>query len=175
MPKHRMKRHAVTQPLDQPYRLIPLTQNQNAIVDAGDFDWLSQWDWYAVRSRKTFYPSRKINGRMVAMHQFILRRNNCDHRNRNGLDNRRGNLRRATRNQQARNRGLNKNSTSGFKGVHWERDRGKWTAHIRYRRKVIRLGMFKSKRAAARAYDAAARKYYKEYAFFNFPHDDHTS
>ncbi len=58
MPKRRMKRHAVTQPLDPSYRLIPLTQHQNAIVDTADFDWLSQWNWHANLCDKGFYVRR---------------------------------------------------------------------------------------------------------------------
>lgn len=47
MPKRRMKRHAVTQPLDTDYRFIALTQNKNAIVDASDFESLNEFNWCA--------------------------------------------------------------------------------------------------------------------------------
>src|SRR5258706_13665947 len=65
MPKPRVVRHEVTQPLNESYRLIPLTQNQNAIVDVEDFEWLSQWYWMAMFSPEadTFYVIRRSNGK----------------------------------------------------------------------------------------------------------------
>lgn len=170
MPKRRMKRHSVTQPLDKPYRLIPLTQEQNAIVDAADFEWLSQYNWQAMWSptTKSYYASRSYGG---SMHRDILK---CkpgegDHKNHNTLDNRRSNLRRCTISQNSLHTKTPTTNTSGFKGVTFRKERSKWRARIRINGKLTHLGLFDSPEEAALVYDMAAKKFHKEFAFLNFP------
>lgn len=61
MPRKRIavERPAVAQPISKPYRFIPLTQNKIALVDAEDFEWLSQWNWYAAAHQSgSFYARR---------------------------------------------------------------------------------------------------------------------
>ena len=72
MPKLRVKRHAVTQPLDQSYRLIPLTQGQNAIVDVEDFEWLDQWNWCAQWTGRHFYAVRHDGIELRSMAECCL-------------------------------------------------------------------------------------------------------
>lgn len=91
-----------------------------------------------------------------------------DHRNGNKLDNRRSNLRRATAVQQARNVARRSTSSSPFKGVYFHLDSGKWRTSICVRGKRIFLGVFCKAEEAAQTYDAAARKYYGEFARTNF-------
>jgi len=174
MIKRPVKRHSVTQPIDTLYRYIPLTHNQNAIVDVGDFEWLSQFNWRAVWNSHTcsFYAARNVNTKNVYMHRVILGsapKEETDHWNHNTLDNRRENLRKCTGTQNLSNRGMQRNNKSGFKGVYWEKDRGKWGAMIQAKGKVICLGRFQTPEEAARAYDAAAREQFGEFAFLNFP------
>lgn len=69
----------------------------------------------------------------------------------------------------ASHQGNNKNGVSGYFGVYLFRQSGKWRAMIGFRKKVIHLGLFKKKEDAARAYDAAASKYYGPPARLNFP------
>jgi len=174
MPKRRVRRREVVQPLDKEYRYLPLTQNQFAIVDAADFDWLNQWNWFAFWHEKTrgFY-ARRFGGhrKPIWMHRLIL---NCegkeqgDHKNRNTLDNRRNNLRKATDFQNKANRGIRKTNTSGYKGVSWVKKDKKWRAAMGYQYKKLYLGYFNSPEEAARAYDAAAMKYHGEFARLNF-------
>jgi len=169
-------RHAVTQPSDSSYRLIPLTQGQNAIVDAGDFDWLNHWNWCAQWNSHTnsFYARRKhcVAGKWehLAMHAVIL---GCsegqegDHKNHDTLDNRRTNLRKCTEQQNGYNCRKHRRNTSGFKGVFWDEGERKWRAAIRHNNKLIHLGRFFSKEAAARCYDEAATRLHGEFAYLN--------
>lgn len=168
MPKLSVKRHAVTQPLDQSYRLIPLTQEKNAVVDVKDFEWLSQWNWHAYWDSHTkgFYAGRRGVGKPIRMHAFILGCK-CDHKNHDTLDNRRDNLRRCTSSQNAMNRRKRSDNTSGYKGV--QRLGKKWCVHVTVNRRQRHIGMFSSLEEDARAYDAAAKKYHGEFANLNFP------
>lgn len=157
------------------YKLIPLTFGQSAIVDAEDFEWLSQWDWYAskrVNAAGTFYAVRTGPDRKrIRMHRLIL---GCgpteegDHRNGSTLDNRRENLRKCTHLQNGSNRLKSKNNTSGFKGVTWHTCGNKWLAQIRVNYKTVSLGHYDDPVEAARAYDAAAKLYFGEFAKVNF-------
>lgn len=177
--KYRVKRHAVVQPLSQSYRLIPLTQEKNAIVDAKDFDWLSQWNWTAWwnPSTKSFYARRYVrNSNPQLMHGLLVDSSEeVDHRNRNTLDNRRDNLRPATHAQNNRNRGRNSNNASGFRGVTWSKKRKKWVAQISKDHRGFFLGHFQKAKDAAKAYDDAAREMFGEFASCNFPHIEYSS
>lgn len=170
--KRRMKRHAVTQPLGTSYRLIALTQNQNAIVDVTDFEWLDQWNWFAALTRWGFYAQRRnCTGEIVHMHREIihcLRNREVDHRNGDGLDNRKENLRPCTHLQNVKNLKISrKNNRSGFKGVSFDSENQKWQAHIQSDNKNMRLGRFSTKEEAAGAYNEAAKKYHREFASLN--------
>jgi hypothetical protein len=93
-----------------------------------------------------------------------------DHIDRDGLNNRKSNLREGAE-INARNQGIRKDNTSGFKGVSWHEDGkyGKWRAEIQVNGKQHRFGHFDDKDGAARAYDAAVREYFPPGAYLNFP------
>lgn len=153
---------------------ISLTQGQVAIVDDEDYDYLSQFKWHARRDDNTWYAihSDRINGRIVEtkMHRLVLPPPDgflVDHKNRNGLDNRRCNLRIATISQNTVN-SPTRNKT-GYRGVKHSTNPRWWEANIRVNRKKVYLGCFPSPEQAARAYDDAARKYHGEFAILNFP------
>jgi len=91
-----------------------------------------------------------------------------DHINGNGLDNRRENLRICTNTENLRNRGKDRDNTSGYKGVVIKKGEKKFRAQIRVNQKTIHLGSFSTPEEAARAYDDAAREYFGEFAWTNF-------
>lgn len=170
--KRRVQRHEVIQPLDPSYRLIPLTQGQNAIVDTEDYEWLNQSNWYAQWNRLTesFYAQSNIKDIKIIMHRLLL---GCghgeqgDHKNRNSLDNRKQNLRKCTNSQNKANTRRIKTGKSGFIGV--TRCKRKWKARIGINRKSINLGYFRTPEEAAKKRDKAAIKFHGEFAVLNFP------
>lgn len=162
-------------------KTIPLTRGLAAIVDDADFEALSQFKWFAKpshhRRAKTWYAVRhqpgNNNGAMIWMHREVLGVSaHIDHKNLNGLDNRRENLRVADRSRNAfntpkRSGKHGRSATSQYKGVH--RSRGKWQACITVDGKVVSLGRFDKEIDAAKAYDNAVREVAGEFAVFNFP------
>ena len=156
-------------------KLIPLTRNRFAIVDAEDFDYLNQWKWHSIRRKKLCHVARNIrksNGKRskIYLHQVILEKREgmeTDHINGDGLDNRKSNLRLVTRGQNMMNRALSKNNKSGYKGVSWINKDKVWYSNIRVNRKTISLGHFGCKKRAALAYNVAAKEYFGEFARLN--------
>lgn len=157
------------------FRRIPLTEGQYAIVDQNDYYWLAQHTWLAQQTDDTYRAVRLAccgkKGTLINMHRVIMNPPKhllVDHINRNSLDNRRANLRLATRTQNNWNRRPTKGKTSKYKGVYWCRDRKKWRSQIRANNKTMCLGEFTSEIKAALVYDAAARKYHGRFASPNF-------
>lgn len=155
---------------------IPLRRGDGvvALVDADDLGLVRDFSWHLHDNGYASADARLPDGRRrLYMHRLILQLTldglEVDHINRDRLDNRRSNLRAATRTQQARNTSLRSNNTSGYKGV--SRAKGaRWQAHIRIDGRSISLGSgFITARAAAAAYDKAATEAFGEFAAINFP------
>jgi len=156
---------------------IPLTQGQFAIVDDADFELVNSFKWCAARQKRgRYYAVRKIRktgeSRIFNMHRLIMPcAEGCfvDHKNGNGLDNRRENLRVCDRFQNASNRGKDLDNTSGFKGVFSSgRKALPWRAKIKARGFSHYLGLHPTPELAAIAYDCAAKKLHGEFAKLNF-------
>lgn len=163
-------------PTQSQIKTIPLTHGKVAIVDASDYEWLSQWNWYTRLNGHKFYAERMVGGRknqrQIYMHRLILNAPSgvqVDHIDGDGLNNTRANLRFATAQQNGWNRPAPRTNTSGYKGVHWVKKDKKWTATIRINGKTYGLGYHDSPEEAAHAYDRAARELHGEFAFCNFP------
>lgn len=156
---------------------IPLTQGKFAIVDDDDYDWLMQWRWCAHKKRNGYVAvrnrSKKEDGpRTIMMHCEIMDAPNgieVDHMGHDGLDNRRHKLRLCTHGQNMRNRKKHKDASSKFKGVSWYKRDGKWRACIQCNGSHRHLGLFSDEKLAARTYDKAAMKLFREFAYLNFP------
>ncbi len=158
--------------------LIPLTRGQVAIVDDEDAD-LASFKWHAKPNRQTFYARRRVwvgNGKQidVSLHRTVAERmgisaHDVDHKDRNGLNCTRENLRGATRSQNTANRPRQADNKSGYKGVHWSSRWKRWVAGIRANGKKRHLGYFSDPVTAAHAYDRAAVEVFGEFAYLNFP------
>lgn len=151
-------------------RQIPLTQGKFALVDAADYDLLSMFKWYACRRGQSFYAGTNIKGRKFLMHLLLLGKRpglETDHINRNGLDNRRSNLRQVTHAENMRNRRMLTSNKSGFRGV--RSYQGRHIAALKYYGKEIYLGSYSTAEEAARAFDAKAKELVGKFACLNFP------
>lgn len=148
-------------------KAIPLTQGKVALVDDSDYEALSKFKWCAIRSRSNaYYAVRRDGKRRMFMQVFLIGTSPVDHRDGDGLNNQRNNLRPATQSQNCQNR-RPRSHTSRFKAVWLRRDSGKWQSGIRVKGKLINLGCFSSEIEAAKAYDAAAVKHFGVFALTN--------
>ena len=159
-------------------KAIELTKGFSAIVDDEDFEWLSKFRWCVrVISNGRAYARRRKYGsgpyRSEQMHRVILGLTDpkiiVDHIDGNSLNNQRSNLRICTHAQNCSNRGVDKRSKSGFKGVCWHGQMNKWRAYIvlNYRQKS--LGLYDCPIEAAKAHDRGAIEFHGIFARLNFP------
>ena len=151
---------------------IELSQGKVALLDDEDYEWLNQWKWYAVSCGWSFYAarSRRHNSPPTRMHRLILGAQSgqlVDHRDGDGLNNQRANLRFATHRQNSTHRIRGPRNRSGYRGVSWDKSSNKWRASIRLDGRVVHLGMFTDPVEAAHAYDAAAIAHHGEFATTN--------
>ena len=145
---------------------IRLSKNKFALVDDEDFEWLNKYKWYF----NGHYAVRHIlTNKVEFMHRIILntpKNKFTDHINKNKLDNRRINLRIASKSQNRVN-SFSQMSKSGFRGVRPTSKKNGWFARIGVDGKRIYLGFFKNKIEAARAYNKAANEYFGDFANLN--------
>ena len=155
---------------DNKMKTIPLTQEQFAIVDDEDFDWLNKFKWCAEKNKNTFYAARGRNKKRVLMHREILNplpKMQIDHRNGNGLDNRRYNLRVCTDSENKFNQ-TKRGCLFRYKGVRLAPKSRRWEARIQFNKKRLSLGLFIIEIDAALAYDKKAKELFGEFARTNF-------
>lgn len=146
-----------------------------ALVDDEDFERLNKWDWHVGKGNRTFYARRfttnTIKREGIHMHKEILICNASDlvvdHKDGNGLNNQKNNLRIATHSQNVANRRSHKNSTSKYLGVSWNSQKKLWQAAIMTNYKTTYLGCFDIETEAAEAYNEAAKTVHGEFARLN--------
>ncbi len=154
--------------------LVPLTRCQFAIIDIADAELVGKMNWSARRQPNTFYAFRNAgNGRSELLHRLIMGAGSddprVDHRDGNGLNNRKENLRFCTHSQNFANM-YRRRPKTGFRGVYQDRRQpGRWYARICFQFNKMHLGTFATPEEAAKAYDAAAVAHFGEFAHPNFP------
>ena len=153
---------------------IPLTRGMTAIVDDEDFDMVSKYKWHVCTGDhrdKTYYAATNIyfdsGKRYVRMHRMIIGATpdvEVDHKNNNGLDNTRKNLRLATDTEQCCNKNTYKNNTTGHKGVSVRSNGVGYQAQIQLNKKLHYLGRFDTPEEAYAVYCKAAKEMHGEFA-----------
>jgi hypothetical protein len=168
--------------------IIELTQGKQAVIDDDDYNLVKDYTWTWDRSyphsngyAKTYIRvgTGRINGvrrprAQLRMHSLIAAamgiKGEADHKDCDGLNNRRSNLRPATRIQQMMNTRKRLGCySSQYKGVQWNPQRQRWVANLKYRGRLYRLGSFKSEVEAAEKYDDWAETLFGDYARLNLP------
>lgn len=158
-------------------KTISLTQGKVVIVDDENYESLNCFKWHVLKGANTYYAIRNDRGsdfkkKSILMHRIILNAPDgvlTDHRNGDGLDNRKLNLRLCTHAENIRHQGLNRRNTSGFKGVIFRKSSTQkaYDAKIKVNNKWIHLGCYRTAKQAAQAYDLAALKYHEGFALTN--------
>ncbi len=163
-----------------------LAENQGlqAYVDDEDFDMVIRHRWCAVKSNRpgsrTVYAQatiKKEGGKHTTIHMHRLIMNAppgtmIDHKDWDGLNNRRSNLRFCTPSEQAANRPKTKRkTTSRYKGVNWDNRIKRWLVFLYVNGKQYRKGSSADEKLAAKQYDYWAKKHFGEFASLNFPNE----
>lgn len=154
---------------------IKLSNGLVARVDKTDFEAVRCFPWFAVKQGNIWYAHANVTDcqghRILKMHRMVagaLRGQAVDHRNGDGLDNTKGNLRLATKSQNAANGAKHKDGKSKFKGVSFDKQTGKWRAQLFAQGKRVNIGRFVLEEDAARAYDGAAKQAFGDFSRTNF-------
>ena len=144
---------------------VPLTQGYDAVIDAADVPLVEWWNWCALVCPRTVYAVRGQRAagvkRLVYLHRVIVQTPDdleTDHKDGNGLNNMRSNLRTATRAQNQQNQRTRSDNASGAKGVSWDKQAEKWRADIRFNGKRRFLGYFRAIEDARIAYAVASQE-----------------
>lgn len=156
---------------------IMLTRGKVALVDDKDYEYLNQWRWEYFINKRTNqeYAIRRIYNNDIRttiwMHREIMQTSKefeVDHRDGNGLNNQKDNLRNCTHHQNRMNNKLQTNNTSGYTGVYWSEHHQKWFACIKLNGKKIGAGYYSIKEEAAIARDKLAKQYFGDFARLNY-------
>ena len=105
-----------------------------ALIDDEDFELVSKYNWYVRKDCNTFYAAMWVKGgkgKTIYMHKFLTGFKETDHKDNNGLNNQRNNLREVTHNQNIMNQRKHKNTSSKYKGVCWHKRDKKWRSEER--------------------------------------------
>jgi len=163
---------------------IQLTRGKVALVDDEDFELLSQNKWYAQKYSKTdtWYAARRIwkvdgnKDKTILMHIQIMGTKpgfEIDHKDTNGLNNQKPNLRYCTSSQNQMNTKKRKGCTSKYKGIYWDNQMKSWRVRVKKDGKIMYQKLFKDEISAAIAYNNAAIIHFGDFARLNIIPDLH--
>lgn len=143
-------------------------QGEMFFVDDEDSEQVMKHSWWTDKLGR---PQTDIKRKRVLIGRFIMNPPEgmvVDHIDGNVKNNMRSNLRICTRSDNQRNRTvLNKNSSSGHRGVSWDKFRKKWVAQLSINYKHIYLGRFDRKEDATSAVRLAIKERHGNYANYN--------
>jgi hypothetical protein len=146
--------------------IIFLPKNKYAVIDSEDAQRVSVFTWCYAQGRVSARNSTLLS-RVIMLGDDLKNNKLIDHINHNTLDNRKCNLRLATKQENNSNR-LPQGGTSKFKGVYFNKQHSKWKSQISINCKKVHLGFFDSELEAAIAYDKAAKELHGEFSYTNF-------
>lgn len=151
------------------FKLLPLTQDKFAKIDAEDFDVLSSFKWSAACCSGIFYAVRwsPVTKGNEYLHRVICKPEegeSIDHINGDGLDNRRSNLRPCNAANNGWNRRKSVNNTTGYKGVSWNARKRKYKVTIMHNGASFHLGYTHDLQEAAKRYTDKATELFAEFA-----------
>lgn len=136
-------------------KIINLTKGYFTIVDDEDFEYLSKFTWLANVQKKAgkIYAQAYVDGKHVYMHKMLIPGPHIvDHRDRDGLNNQKHNLRRCSKSQNSVNSKLSSTNTSGLRGAFWHEGAQKWMAQVHVDGRSVYLGLHATKELAHEAY-----------------------
>jgi len=152
-------------------KTICLSKGKEALVDDYWYPILSKWKWYCSTKG---YAVRDIGGRKgkehILMHRYIMMAPTgweIDHKNQDKADNQEQNLRIVKPEKNYINRKMLSSNKTGYKGVCFDKSRGKYMASISLNKCQHNLGRFDTALEAARAYNEVAKVLHGEYAYLN--------
>jgi hypothetical protein len=154
---------------------LPLGDGRHALIDWADSDLVRGFKWRPLDTGGRTYAHAWHNQLHLYLHRLVIGAGadmTVDHINGDGLDNRRLNLRLATRSQNAANTGSNRRKagkSSRYKGVSWSKSKLRWVSYVNHQGKSRSVGTSIDENEAARKYDAAATAIWGEFARLNFP------
>lgn len=172
-------------------KLIPLSKKGSknrgkyfAMVDDKDFEHLNEYNWSIIIHNHSSYAicRNKRHGKAIHMHRLVSGLTNVkfqiDHKDNNGLNNQRSNLRICTQAQNNKNMRKRKYGMCKYKGVSLRKIKYKsvigndavykyWTVRILINKKRMFLGHFETEKEAALAYNKMAKKHFREFAKLN--------
>jgi len=147
------------------------------IIDTAAYDLVKNYRWHCEKHRHIKYAASSVKKQQLAVHRLIVPGcERVDHKDHDGLNNRKDNLRPATVGQNAKNRMKHRERFSKFKGVAKSSWRAKkFKASIRIDSKLTHLGYFDSELEAAAKYNEAAKAGFGEFAHLNHIPDTNLS
>jgi hypothetical protein len=161
-------------------KTIQLSQGYETVVDDDVWERFKDADWHTVFSKggKPYALGNQYGLLHRAIFLFIdgveLGKKQVDHKDRNGLNNLRSNLRIVTPKENPRNNSRRAESkNSPYIGVTWKPHAGAWRAQTRYNKEHIFLGYYSTAEEAGMAYDRAVLYYYGDSDVLNFPERKH--
>jgi len=138
-------------------------KNKFITIDNDDYEIIKMNNWFLLKSGYVVRNTPRIKGikRTEYLHRIIAKTPidyDTHHKNNDKLDNRKCNLEILVREEHLPLKSLQRNNSSGYKGVSWfKRDR-KWHAYIKYNGKQYHLGYFNDIKKAAIAYNKMAKR-----------------